>query len=77
MTIFNAQALAALVTVAGTALSRRLTVMLNALAKMREGPEVREQEELQEAIIDATRALLASICDAEGLNTLMLILLGW
>lgn len=51
--------------------------MLNALAKMREGPEVREQEELQEAIIDATRALLASICDAEGLNTLMLILLGW
>lgn len=77
MTIFNAQALAALVTVAGTALSRRLTAMLNALAKMREGPEVREQEELQEAIIDATRALLASICDAEGLNTLMLILLGW
>lgn len=77
MTVFNARALAALVTVAGTAISRRLTVMLNALAKMREGPEVREQEELNDAITEATRALLASICDAEGLNTLMLLLLGW
>ncbi|KAH9915889.1 armadillo-type protein [Fomitopsis serialis] len=77
MTVFNARALAALVTVAGTALSKRLTVILNALAKMRENPEVSEQEELTDAISEATRALLASICDAEGLNTLMLLLLGW
>lgn len=77
MTVFNARALAALVTVAGTALSRRLTVILNALAKMREGPEVQERGDLKDSINEATRALLASICDSEGLNTLMLLLLGW
>ncbi|TFY63660.1 hypothetical protein EVJ58_g3122 [Rhodofomes roseus] len=77
MTIFNARALAALVTVAGTALSKRLTAILNALSKMRESPELSEQEELRDAVNEATRALLASICDAEGLNTLMLLLLGW
>ena len=37
MSAFNARALASLVTVAGSALSRRLTVILNALVKMREG----------------------------------------
>lgn len=77
MTIFNAHALASLVTVAGTALSKRLTVILTALAKVKESPDIEENEELHNAVGEAIRALLGSICDAEGLNTLMLLLLGW
>jgi hypothetical protein len=34
-------------------------------------------EELQAAVDEAIRALLASVSDAEGLNTLMMLLLGW
>ena len=77
MTVFNARALASLVSVAGSALSKRLTVILTALTKVQEGPEVKENEELGEAVNEAITALLSSICDAEGLNTLMLLLLGW
>ncbi|KAG1861441.1 armadillo-type protein [Suillus tomentosus] len=58
MTVFNARALASLVTVAGHALSKRLI-------------------ELRDAIDEAVRAILASIEDPEGLNTLMLLFLGW
>ncbi|KAJ3745026.1 armadillo-type protein [Lentinula detonsa] len=76
MTIFNARALASLVTVAGNALSKRLTPILNSLVKVQEGPPVPD-EELGEAVDEALRALLASVSDAEGLNTLMLLLLGW
>ena len=77
MSAFNARALASLVSVAGAALSRRLTVILNALVKMHEGKEVEEDEELKSAVDEAIRALMASICDPEGLNTLMLLLLEW
>ncbi|KAJ6607520.1 armadillo-type protein [Mycena sp. CBHHK59/15] len=74
MTLFNARALAALVTVAGSALSRRLSVIMSALVKV---VEEDQDEELQGAVDEAIRALFASISDAEGLNTLMMILLGW
>ncbi|KIJ63493.1 hypothetical protein HYDPIDRAFT_175892 [Hydnomerulius pinastri MD-312] len=74
MTVFNARALASLVTVAGNALSKRLTVILSALVKVLEDEE---DEELLAALDEALRALLASIEDPEGLNTLMLLLLGW
>ncbi|KAJ7043552.1 armadillo-type protein [Mycena alexandri] len=74
MTLFNARALAALVTVAGGALSRRLNVILSALVRVVEDDK---DEELQTAVDEAIRALFASISDAEGLNTLMLLLLGW
>ncbi|KAK1228592.1 translational activator of GCN4 [Marasmius sp. AFHP31] len=74
MTVFNARALAALVTVAGNALSKRLMVILNSLVKV---VEENEDEELKTAVDEALRALLASINDAEGLNTLMMTLLGW
>jgi len=74
MTVFNARALASLVTVAGTALSKRLNVILGALVKVLEGDQ---DDELRDAIDEALRALLASIEDPEGLNTLMLLLLGW
>ncbi|KAI6117782.1 armadillo-type protein [Pisolithus croceorrhizus] len=74
MTTFNARALASLVTVAGNALSKRLTVILNALVKVFEEDN---DEELLGAIDETLRALLGSIEDPEGLNTLMLLLLGW
>jgi hypothetical protein len=73
MTVFNARALASLVTIAGHALSKRLIVILGALVKVLEEDK---DDELRSAIDEAVRALLASIEDPEGLNTLML-LLGW
>ena len=77
MSVFNARALASLVSVAGSALSRRLSVILTGLVKMHEGKEIQEDEELKEAIDEAIRALLSSISDVEGLNVLMLVLLEW
>ncbi|TFK50812.1 ARM repeat-containing protein [Heliocybe sulcata] len=74
MSLFNARALASLVTVAGNALSKRLTVILNSLVKELES---NPDDELREAIDEALRSLLASVSDPEGLNTLMLHLLGW
>ncbi|KAF7308577.1 TOG domain-containing protein [Mycena chlorophos] len=75
MTAFNARALATLVAVAGGALSRRLNTIMGALVKVVE--EEKEDEELRAAADEAVRALLASVNDAEGLNTLMMLLLGW
>ncbi|KAH9944598.1 armadillo-type protein [Amylocystis lapponica] len=77
MSVFNARALASLVTVAGNALSKRLTVILTAFVKVIESKDIDEDTELKSAVDEAIRALLASICDPEGLNTLMLLLLGW
>jgi len=74
MTVFNARALAALVTVAGNALSRKLNVIMSTVVRVLEEDK---DEELQEALGDTIRALLASVSDAEGLNTLMMVLLGW
>lgn len=74
MTVFNARALASLVTVAGNALSKRLTQVLGALINF---TEAENDEELEEALDEAIRALLSSIADAEGLNTLMMLLLDW
>ncbi|KAL5483042.1 GCN1 [Sanghuangporus weigelae] len=74
MTVFNARALASLVTVAGNALSKRLTQVLGALVT---NLEADNSEELREALDEALKALLSSIADAEGLNTLMLLLLDW
>jgi hypothetical protein len=77
MTVFNARALASLVTVAGSALSKRLTVVLTALVKIIESTDDSTDEELRNAVDEAVRALLSSVSDLEGLNTLMLLLLGW
>ena len=74
LTVFNARALASLVTVAGNALSKCLTVILSALFKAREDEP---DEELEFAIEEALRALMALISDAEGPNTLMMTLIGW
>jgi hypothetical protein len=77
MTVFNARALASLVTVAGNALSKRLTVVLTALVKITESTDDSTDDELRTAVDEAVQALLSSISDVEGLNTLMLLLLGW
>jgi len=74
MTLFNAHALGSLVTVAGNALSRRLTVIVGALVQEL---ETITDEELGDAIKETLETLLRSIVDAEGLNTLMLLLLEW
>lgn len=74
MTLFNCRALSSLVTVAGNALSRRLTVILSALVK---SSEDERDEELQSALQETIRSLFNSISDAEGLNTLMMVLIGW
>lgn len=77
MTAFNARALASLVTVADTALSKRLTVILNAIVKAMETQDLDTEDDLRAAVDEALHALLESVSDAEGLNTLMLLLLGW
>ncbi|KAF8627766.1 hypothetical protein AX17_006131 [Amanita inopinata Kibby_2008] len=74
MTIFNARALASLVTVAGNALSRRLNVILTALVKV---SEEGNDEELESAVNEALRASLSSVSDEEGLHSLMMLLIGW
>ncbi|KZT41926.1 ARM repeat-containing protein [Sistotremastrum suecicum HHB10207 ss-3] len=74
ITAFNMRALASLVTVAGSALSRRLTVILNTLLK---ALETEKDEELVTEIRASIKALLLSVNDPEGLNTLMMLLLSW
>lgn len=74
MTLFNCRALSSLVTVAGNALSRRLTVILGALVKASEDTR---DEELQAALDETIRSVFKSVGDAEGLNTLMMVLIGW
>ncbi|KAE9389555.1 hypothetical protein BT96DRAFT_946769 [Gymnopus androsaceus JB14] len=64
------------VTIAGNALSKHLTVILNSIVKVLEGcPE--PDEELKIAVKKALEALFGSISDAEGLNILMMLLLCW
>lgn len=74
MTLFNAHALGSLVTMAGNALSRKLTVVVGALVQEL---ETTTDEELGDAVNETLETLLRSIVDAEGLNTLMLLLLEW
>lgn len=70
---FNAQALASLVTVAGDALNRRLSQILDALQK---SAETEKDESVKEALYAAIRAVLGSVHDTDGLHMLMLHLLG-
>ncbi|KZO93854.1 ARM repeat-containing protein [Calocera viscosa TUFC12733] len=74
ITSFNARALKSLVSVAGRALSRRLNQILGTLVK---ALETEKDEELKTDINEAIEALLGAIVDPEGLNTCMMILLGW
>ena len=54
--------------------SQSQAVILGALVKtLEDGPE----SELAEAADEALKAILSSISDAEGLHTLMMLLIGW
>lgn len=74
ITAFNARALAALVTVAGEALSKRLSSVLKPLVKSMENEK---DDEIKAEVQTAIRALLSSIEDEEGMDTLQMLLLGW
>jgi hypothetical protein len=62
------------VTVAGNALSKRVSGILGTLVKLLESES---DEQLLSEAQECTEAVLQSIDDLEGLNTLMLLLLGW
>ncbi|KAF8063638.1 armadillo-type protein [Lyophyllum atratum] len=74
VTLLNARALTALAAVAGNALSKRLTVILNSLVKTWEDEQ---GEELRDVLDETIRSLFVSVGDAEGPTTLMMVLLGW
>ncbi|CDZ97184.1 Protein containing adaptin N-terminal region [Phaffia rhodozyma] len=71
---FNARALGSLVSVAGNALSRRLTPILTALVK---SLETEKDEDIKAEVQETTKTLLKSVEDLEGINSLMMTLLGW
>jgi hypothetical protein len=51
-----------------------LSVILASLVKVYEDDK---DEELESALNEAICALLTSVDDAEGLNTLMMVFIGW
>ncbi|CAO3631190.1 unnamed protein product [Mucor hiemalis] len=71
---FNARALASLVTVAGPALNKRLTAILEALVESR---MIEEDEETIEALKATTEAFLLSVDDEDGLHTLTVALMEY
>lgn len=71
---FNARALGSLVSVAGNALSRRLIQILTAIVK---SLEYEPNPEILAELHATTKTLLESIEDEEGVNTLLMLLLGW
>ena len=74
ITAFNARALAALVRVAGSALGRRLTHIVDALQSALESEQ---DEETKQALDDALTAVLVSVEDHEsGLGSLQMHMLG-
>ncbi|KAI9492588.1 armadillo-type protein [Zychaea mexicana] len=68
ITAFNARALASLVTVAGSALNRRLTTILSAIVESR---MVEKDEEVQKELANTTEALLISLDEDDGMHTLI------
>lgn len=71
---FNARALASLVTVAGPALNKRLTAILEALI---ESLMQEEDEETIEALKATTEAFLMSVDEDDGLHTLTVDLMEY
>jgi hypothetical protein len=72
ITAFNARALASLVGVAGGALSRRLSNIIDALELAR---TTEKDPETLDEVKSATRAVLGSVGDDEGLNMIQMHLL--
>lgn len=61
-------------TVAGEALSKRLSSVLKPLVKSMENEK---DGQVKTEVQTAIRALLSSIEDEEGMETLQMLLLGW
>lgn len=61
-------------TVAGEALSKRLSSVLKPLVKSMENEK---DDQITAEVQTAIRALLSSIEDEEGMETLQTLLLGW
>lgn len=61
-------------TVAGEALSKRLSSVLKPLVKSMENEK---DDQIKTEVQTAIRALLSSIEDEEGMETLQMLLLGW
>lgn len=74
ITAFNLRALGSLVSVAGPALSKRISVIISALVKVIEDGD--DDEVLSESN-ECLNTVFSSLDDLEGLNTLMMLLLGW
>jgi hypothetical protein len=74
ITVFNLRALGSLVSVAGSALSKRISVIVSALIKLK---EEEKNEELLNECNECLNMVFASLDEMEGLNTLMMLLLGW
>lgn len=74
MTAFNANALASLVTVAGSSLGKRLTPIVTGLVV---SLETEKDPQVLDAVQGAMVSLVASISDIEGLHSLMMTLLAW
>ncbi|PWN39719.1 ARM repeat-containing protein [Ceraceosorus guamensis] len=71
---FNARAISALVRVAGSSLTKKLSSILGALSTSLE----READEKTRSDLEgAVSSILSSVSDFEGLHQLMLLLLGW
>ena len=75
MIAFNTRALASLVTVAGDSLSRRLNIILMALAQVFQKND--DDNGLSSAVDEALHASLSSVSDDEGLHTVMMLLIDW
>ncbi|KAE8244826.1 hypothetical protein A4X13_0g6225, partial [Tilletia indica] len=74
LTAFNANALAALVQVAGDALPNKLGTIITALAKSFEDEK---QIDIRPDVELAVQTILSSISDADSLHQLMMLLLSW
>ena len=73
ITIFNARAIASLAEVAGTAMTRRLPVVLNSLM---DNMITCKDEQLRNDLESAFNSVLGSIDEFDGLNTAMSVVLG-
>ena len=73
ITAFNAHALSSLVPIAGHAAVRRLPTIIDALEQARENEQ---DEKTQVEMGDAIKLIFASVNELEGLNIMMMHLLG-
>ena len=73
ITAFNARALASLAEVAGTAMTRRLPVVLNSLM---DNMVTSKDEQLKNDLESAFNAVLGSVDEFDGLNTAMSVVLS-